>query len=162
MYLVNYDLYDMYALFLFFRVKPERFLFYKPAAQEIAEYINKPAENNSADTNNIRKILKKYYDESDEMLSWVVVENKYTANIGIIKNKAAYEILLKIFDELKENHNEPERFKLLCDAVHNIPLILADETKPKKAINAMIKDYRKRYNSLFLKEELKMANWRKD
>ncbi len=33
--------------------------------------------------NNIRKILKKYYNERDEILSWVTVGNKYTANIGI-------------------------------------------------------------------------------
>ena len=62
---------------------------------------------------------------------------------------------MKIFYEITECCDDKERFYLLCDAVHNIPLILADDPKPKKAINSMIKEYRNRYNGLFLKEEVK-------
>ena len=53
-----------------------------------------------------------------------------------------------------EHYNNSNRFFLLCDVVHNIPLILIDEAKPKKVINNMIKEYRRSYNNLFLKNEM--------
>ena len=80
--------------------------------------------------------------------------NKYTANIAIIKNAHVYDIILSIFFEMIEHYNNSNRFFLLCDAVHNIPLILIDEAKPKKVINNMIKEYRRSYNNLFLKNEM--------
>lgn len=51
--------------------------------------------------------------------------------------------------------NDSQRFYLLCDASHNIPLLLADTKNPKKAIKIMIKDYQKNYNKEFLLKELK-------
>ena len=156
MYFINYDFYDIYALIVFFRSYPERFLHYRPAVQKIMEYIEKTAESNALDYNNIRKILKEYYDENDKFLSWVTVENQYTANIRIIKKEAVYRVLLKIMCEMTEYYTDKDRFYLLCDAVHNIPLVLADDAKPKKAINVMIQQYRKKYNNLFLKEELRL------
>ena len=52
--------------------------------------------------------------------------------------------------------NDPERVCLLCDASHNIPLLLVDEKRPEKTINSMLKEYRKRYVPEFLCEELKL------
>ena len=84
----------------------------------------------------------------------MTVENKYTANIRIIKKDSVYGVLLKILYEMTECYSDKDRFYLLCDAAHNIPIVLADDPKPKKAINVMIKEYRKKYNGLFLKEEV--------
>ena len=155
MYLINYDFYDIYALIVFFRSWPDRFLHYKPAVQKIIDYIEKPTESNGLEYNNIRRILKEYYDENDKFISWVKVENAYTAHIWIIKKESHYGILLKIFYEMLENYADKDGFYSLCDAVHNIPLVLADAPKPKEAIEFEIKEYRKKYNGLFLKEELK-------
>ena len=99
--------------------------------------------------------MQPYYDEKDDMLSWVLVNNKYTANTSIIKNLTSYKILASIFCEMLDTYNDTKRFYLLCDATHNIPLLLADEKNPKKIIKIMIKDYKKQYNSTFLTSELK-------
>ena len=54
---------------------------------------------------------------------------------------------------LRVYENE-QQLTQLCDAVHNIPLILADE-KNEKVIKIMIKEYRENYNHDFLVDELK-------
>ena len=55
---------------------------------------------------------------------------------------------------LRVYENE-QQFVQLCDAVHNISLILADAKKPEKVIKIMIKEYRENYNRDFLVDELK-------
>ena len=52
-------------------------------------------------------------------------------------------------------YENEQQFVQLCDAVHNIPLILADAKKPEKVIKIMIKEYREKYNRDFLVDELK-------
>ncbi len=154
MYLINYDFYDIHALITFFRSKPERFQTYKPALQKIIAYIVAP-QGDFLNDNNIRNILKPYFDESDETISWVMVDNKYTANLTIIKKDYVYRIITSIFSEMMEHYDDSERFNLLCDVTHNLPMILVDKNKPEKTINLMIKEYRKKYNGQFLKNELK-------
>ena len=83
MYLINYDFYDIYALIVFFRSWPDIFLHYKHAVQKIIDYIEKTTESNGLEYKNIRRILKEYYDENDKFISWVKVENAYTAHIWI-------------------------------------------------------------------------------
>ena len=46
MYLINYDFYDLHALFVFFRRDPKRFPNYIPCLQKIVAYIETPAQNN--------------------------------------------------------------------------------------------------------------------
>lgn len=156
MYLINYDFYDLYSLIVFFRCKPKRFINYRSAVKEILNDMKKSAENHIIKDNTIRNKLKPYYNENDELVSWITVDNRYTANIKIIKNEPAYLIMSVILNEMLECCNDLERFHCLCDATHNVPLVLADEIKQKKIINGMIKEYRKKYNSLFLKDELKL------
>lgn len=153
MYLINYDFYDLYSLIVFFRCKPERFSDYRYAVKDILNEIL--TSEKSYKNNIIRNILKPHYNENDELISWVTVENRYTANIKIMKNKSFYLIISAILNEMIGCCNDSERFYCLCDATHNVPLVLVDEVKPKRIIINMIKEYRKSYNSLFLKEELK-------
>lgn len=155
MLLINYDFYDLYALITFFRNNTEKYFAYDKAVQKIIYYIDLPSSNNGLEANIIRKILKPYFNAEDNFLSWVLVENKYTANIGIIKDKTYYDILSAVFKEMQQCINDSQRFYLLCDASHNIPLLLADTKNPKKAIKIMIKDYQKNYNKEFLLKELK-------
>ena len=154
MYLINYDYYDLHSFITFLRNNPKRFTVYQAAAEQIIEYLDAPLQN-GLDFNTVRAILKPYFDTADSSLSWILVNNQYTANIFIIKNEVYYIILSAIFRELIISHNDEQRFCLLCDAVHNIPLILADLKRPKKAVKKMIIDYRNKYNKSFLRLELK-------
>ena len=154
MYLLNYDFYDLHALITFFRNNTARFSDYKASVEQIVQYMKAPAAN-GIEPNTIRKILRPYFKDNDEALSWVLVNNEYTANISIIKMEAYYLILSAAFEEMLKFYSNEQRLYLLCDASHNIPLILADIKKPEKAIKEMIRDYRKQYNKFFLVNELK-------
>lgn len=155
MYLINYDLYDLQALFVFFRSKPERLSDYKPALNDIIDYIIAP-QGHCGDYNNIRKIIRPYYNKIDEILSWVLVDNVYPTNIYIIKQEVVYSIISSILREMLDNCGDKNRLYLLFDSTHNIPSILMGEVKESKIIRIMIKEYRKRYNLQFLKDELKL------
>lgn len=106
--------------------------------------------------NNIRKIFRPYFCEIDEIISWVLVDNVYPANIYIIKHQVVYTIISAILCEMLDNYDDLSRLNLLCDAIHNIPSILIDEVKKKKIIKIMIKEYKKKYNPKFLNDELKL------
>jgi len=156
MFLLNYDLYDLHALITFFRNNPAK-LEYFTVIEQVIKYIDAEQTHNGIEPNTIRKILKPYIETQEEQLSWVFVENKYTANMFIIKNEPYLKILSSVFKEialcLKDNSN---RVYLLCDSSHNIPLLLADEKKPKKEIISIIKPYREKYNKKYLNLELEL------
>lgn len=155
MRLINYDFYDLHALITFFRQNVERFSFYEKAVEEIICCIDMPMQNNGIAANTVRKIIRPFIDTDDKLLSWVLTDNQYTANVVIIKNEGCYRLLSTVFKEMLQCVDDSQRLYLLCDAAHNIPLVLADNTKPKKAINLMIKDYRNKYSKNFLSDELK-------
>lgn len=155
MYLINYDFYDLYALIVYFRSDPARFPCYIEPIRQIIDYLNAPVTDNEIIDNQIRRFISPYFDKQDEALSWVLVNNVYTANVFIIKKEAYYRVLSSVFEEMIGFYNDEERLYLLCDAAHNIPLLLADEQNPVPIINTMLADYKKYYNKLFLKNELK-------
>lgn len=154
MLLINYDFYDLHAFITFFRSSPARFPDYIFPVKQIIDYINAPA-GNGCDYNTVRKIISPHFKSQDEALSWVLVNNIYTANVFIVKKEPYYHIISSVFEEMTAFYNDEQRLYALCDAVHNIPLLLADEKKPIPIIKTMIKDYRKNYNKLFLANELK-------
>lgn len=155
MHLLNYDLFDLHALIVVLRAFPDRTELI-PALKEITSYIKKESDENNIHDNTVRRILLPYISENDEHLSWVHVMNAYTANIRIIKQKAYYDVLCAVFEELILSLSESsEKTYLAADACHNIPLLLADVKNPRKAVESMIKDYRKIYSHDFLKNELK-------
>lgn len=154
MYLINYDLYDMHALIVFFRYAPERFPLYAQAVSELLGYLETPPERQLA-YNNVRRILRPYYVPEDETLSWVLTDNRYTANVCILKSDACYAVLSAVCREMLACCDDTERLYLLCDAVHNIPLLLADVKHPKKAMRLMLREYRTQYNRAFLLKEWK-------
>lgn len=152
--LINYDFYDIHALIVFFRSTPEKFAAYSGSVREIMGLLK--SYDGYVPDNAVRKMFRSDYNENDTLISWVLTDNRYTANLRIIKNESCYKILLRIFEEMLMTYDDKQRFYLLCDASHNIPLVLADVKKPKKTVKAMIKNYRKRYNDSFLRDELKI------
>lgn len=154
MFLLNYDFYDLHAFITFFRSFPERFPGYALPVKQIVDYLNAPA-GNGCGFNTIRKLISPYFDPRDEALSWVTVNNIYTANVSIVKKEPYYPVLSAVFEEMLGVCTDRQRLCSLCDAAHNIPLLLADEARPIPIINTMLKDYRKQYNKLFLANKLK-------
>ena len=154
MLIINYDLHDLFALFIFFRSFPDKFEKYKTPVEKIAEYLGTPPQINGCDHNTVRKLLRPYADINE--LSWVFTDNIYTAGISIVKEDKVYEILCAVMKEYLLCGNDTERIISLSDSVHNIPLIIFDSVNkiPLKTIGKFIRDYRKRYNREFLLNEL--------
>lgn len=149
MRLLNYDFYDIYAFITYLRNLPEK-TEYACAAEDILRYIDTPGTN-GADVNNVRKLLRAYIDREEERLAWVFVDNAYTANVRIVKDEARYSVLKAVLREILAVRNDSEKLRQVCDASHNIPILLADEASPKKAIASAAAEYEKN----FLREELK-------
>ena len=60
-----------------------------------------------------------------------------------MKKHVHYKILSKIFRELSDSMSvSSERTAMAADSFHNIPLFLADDLKPKKAIILAIQEYK--------------------
>ena len=155
MHMINYDFYDLHAVILCVRSNPndKRLI---PVLNRIAEIIEAPQSDNGIESNIVRKAIRKCDKANIEGLSFANTDNVYTANIRIMKNPVYYKILSKIFRELSDSMSvSSERTAAAADGFHNIPLLLADESKPKKAITIAIKEYRTKYYPNFLADELK-------
>lgn len=154
MHLLNYALYDLYALFVYLRNHPERFPQYREGARQIAELVASP-EQETADANCIRRILRPFYQAEDSYMRFVEVDNVYTADILFVTNAAYYPLLTSCLQELLAHGDDPDRLFWLCDALHNIPVILARESRPRRHVAFEIHAYRQKYSPDFLKAELK-------
>ena len=154
MYLLNYALYDLYALFICLRSHPQELARYRDGVQEIIRLIESP-EDAAADANCIRRLLRPCYDGEELFMSFVAVDNVYTADIRILKNKTHAPLLAAMLRELLAHGDDADRVSCLCDSLHNVPLMLANEVRPKRRIRSEVELYRKRYNPDFVKEELK-------
>lgn len=155
MYLTNYDFYDLHALLVFFRSFPERAASYKEPMQVMIDYLESPDDSDYIESNYVRKRLMPCIQPEDCALEWAKTENVYVAEIYLIKQEFRYKILAAILREVILSADDEEKINLLCDAAHNIPLLLAQEKHPRQAIRQMIKSYQKQYNPGFLTAELK-------
>lgn len=155
MHLLNHDFDDLYALIVYFRSRDTKIPQYIKALEQIILYIDAPIVNKVIEFNTVRKILRAHVKTNDEVLSWIAVDNEYTAHTFIIKKEIYYRVLVAIFKEMIVSQQDNQRLWMLCDSVHNIPLLLVDLKKPKRAIKTMIKCYQKEYNKKFLIKELK-------
>lgn len=152
--LLNYDLYDIYALIQFFRVHPDR-ADYIAALRSVTVYLAEPAGSGS-DYNGVRKVLRSYVDPQEEMLAWVFVENVYTGGMRILKNPAYRPMLCAVLAEIEEALADgAERTYEAAYACHNLPLLMAEDTLTKKAALSFTERYRKTYNRDFLCAECK-------
>ena len=158
MQLLNYDFYDLYALLIFFRADTDKVSEYAEVIEQIVHCLEEPVSQSEIEGNAVRKILQTYVSETEQGLSWVWTENKYTGNVVIMKNAGHYRILSEVFQEMLRSMGDGRRLWYLCDATHNIPTLLVECKDPKKAIKSMAKRYQKEYNKNFLVEELKQLD----
>lgn len=164
MRLLNYDFHDIYALLVYFRSNASQIYKYTKAIQDLISYIEAPMPDNVVLFNTVRNIVRNHMNEKVEGLEWLFVDNEYSALTSVVKEEYAYSVMSRILREMLDYGNDKERMFLLCDATHNIPLILSKSLpyvkKPQKEIRAMLEYYRKQYDVSFLKKEL--GDWKRN
>lgn len=154
MHLTNYDYHDLYRLLCHFRAWPEQLPDMCGAVSGMLALLSSP-EDGCAGPNALRRIWAPFVPADDPFLSWVRVENDYSADVEILRKPQAYAVAGAILQELLNSASDPARVYLLCDSTHNIPLILADPGRHHMPYRDMLSDYRSRYSPSFLKAELR-------
>ena len=150
MLLTNYDFYDIYSVICSIR-------FY-PMAKENAEIIqtlmdiiNEEQTDNCIIDNVVRRRLTSERFSDFEHWKWMQTFNTYSYGVRVIKDKEKYMVLFNMLSELSDciNLQERERIFDCADALHNVPIILADESKHiKKRVLSEIKHYSRKWNAL--------------
>ena len=157
MMLTNYDLHDIYWSIVLMRSDSSEHD--RAVVSAIKCTVDAEQEDNTIESNKIRNILSEIKElKNFEKWQWIYTQNVYTYGIKIIKDEFAYQILSDILGELLTCLNEPNGQQAydLKDAIHNVPIILAEENKHmKKNIAREILPYRNKWNKCFLKKLIK-------
>jgi hypothetical protein len=128
-------------------------------SKAIKDTIDAEQKDNIVEFNKIRSVLSDIQELKEyKKWQWILTKNVYTYGVKIIKDDFAYQILSAMFEELLDSLKEPneERINDLKIALHNIPIILADERKRiKKHIAREISFYRNKWNKHFLEKLIK-------
>ncbi len=141
---LNYDFYDIQALIVFFRAKPDCVSEYAGAIEQIISCLKDGASGNGAETNTIRKILQGYVSREESGLSWIWTENVYTGNVVIIKEERYYHILAEVFQEMLLCIDDSSCLYELCDTVHNLPTVMVENKKPEKIIKSVVEQMKRK------------------
>ena len=154
MLLLNYDLHDMYYVLTMLRAYP-KMTYNSQVLRAIIRVLNAPQTDNTVDTNLIRKGLRTIETIDKECFRWIYVDNIYTYGLKIIHNEFCYDFLENAFRKLLEciEKEAYEQLEDLADALHNIPIIFAeDDKKFKKAMRIEFARYNRIYKTNLLKE----------
>ena len=153
MFLTNYDLYDIYAVFVLIRAYPED----KANALAVAavrEVVDAP-QGQLGRTNAIRSRLGNIPELDREKWFFIDTPNVYTWMPPILKDEKSYASLSACLEEMQKamRAGNTDRIYDLADALHNIPLILAEGKKDQlRVIKQMISYvYRPKWNKDFLR-----------
>ena len=153
MFFTNYDLYDLYAVFVLIRAYPDDKA-NALAVDAVKEVVDAP-QGQFGHTNAIRSRLGNIPELDREKWFFIDTQNVYTYMPPILKEERAYALLSACLAEMQEavTVGNPDRIYDLADALHNIPLILAKEKKDQfRVIKQMISYvYRPKWNKDFLK-----------
>ena len=154
MYLSVYDLYDIYAIFVYIRAYPDDAKIAE-IAKAVKRLLDEPRED-GVEFNGVRHAIAAIEGVDVERWRWAFVENDYTYIPGFIKDELHYRVLSAGFAEIISamESGDGERLYRAADAMHNVPIIFAqnDIKEAKKQIKREIGHYRKVYNGDFLKE----------
>jgi len=150
--MLNYDFYDIYAVLVAFRNSPSNSHNFD-IAQRIKLLVDSPQLDNTVETNLIRRSLAQIDGLYCDEFAWIKTNNVYTYGCRLIKEEMAYHILSEAFAELLLclDNKDYTRFRDLADALHNVPITLAEDPKTYvRRIKAEITIYRRKWNSSFL------------
>lgn len=157
MLLTNYDFYDIYWSIVLMRSDGLGYDY--AVSKAIKDTIDAEQKDNIVEFNKIRSVLSDIQELKEyKKWQWILTKNVYTYGVKIIKDDFAYQILSAMFEELLDSLKEPneERINDLKIALHNIPIILADERKRiKRHIAREISFYRNKWNKHFLEKLIK-------
>ena len=156
MYLTPYDLHDIYAGFLLIRACPSDDD-NAVAVATVKELVD--AERGVfSRANAVRVCLGRIPDLDREKWFFVDTINVYTWMPPVIRDEAVYAILSACLEEMLTALGTGDRDRIydLADAIHNIPVILAEGKKDRfRAIKREISYcYRSKWNKDFLKDLL--------
>ena len=157
MLMKNFDFYDIYAVLIEFRFAPS-YKHNRVIAGKIKGLLDAVQKNNTVEANIIRSSLATTPDIDRERYGWAFTNNVYTYGHKIIKEELPYKLLSAGFTELIKclDEDNEEKFRDLADALHNIPIILAEGTKNfRKSIKTEISAYRQKWNKNFLKDVIR-------
>ena len=157
MLLTNYDFYDIYWSIVLMR--SENHEYHYDVTKAIKDVVDAEQKDTIVEFNTIRKALSRVQElKENSRWQWILTENYYTGGIQIIKDDIAYQILSAMLEELLTclRQQNSTQIYALADALHNIPIILVDNSKhPKRRIAREISSYRSKWNPCFLKDIMK-------
>lgn len=158
MILTNYDFYDIYWCIVLLRSEFQNGInrdYNHNVIKAIKNTIEAGQKNEIVEINSIRSVLSEIEElHNTDKWNWIHTKNVYTYGVRFIKDDLSYQILSACLDELLCCLTAPNTEQLcdLTDALHNVPIILADQKKHiKKRITREISYYRKKWNKTFLK-----------
>ena len=152
--MTNYDFYDIYAILIAIRFKPQNECNAK-IVQSVIDIISAPQNGNDVDSNIVRKKIREIYNLDRDLFKFAFVDNIYTYGIRFIKEDYPYSILKNAFDKLLKciNDGDYNQVYALADALHNVPIFLSDGCKNlKKALRIEFSNYDKKYGTDLRKE----------
>ncbi|MBQ9107082.1 MAG: hypothetical protein IJY56_04245 [Clostridia bacterium] len=149
MLLNKYDFYDVYAVITSIRSNPQAD-YNGEIINAVCKVLSEKQESNCIEPNIIRNALRNIKSIDKEVFHWVYVENVYTYMDRIVKDEFYYDFLLNGFNLLSfcAQNKEFDRLYDLADALHNIPIFIADECENfKKSVKAQVSSYNKKYRT---------------
>ena len=156
MIMTVYELYDIYAVFVYIRAYPN-----DAKNAEIAKAVKSLLDEPKGDygsLNEVRRAVSAVEGIDREHYAWAFTENVYTYMPPIIKDEFTYRVLSTGLGEIISaiESGDSERIYRAADAMHNVPIIFSkyDIKEAKKQIKREISFYRKEYNGEFLKDEI--------
>ena len=154
MILSNYDFHDIHSILTMLRAEPEK-EYNTQIIASILKILSEPQIDNTVDDNIIRKQLRCIDSLDKDFFRWVYVDNIYTYGLNFIKEDFCYSFLEKGFSKLLEcaKNQDYKQLEALADALHNIPIIFAEDCKNfKKTVKIQFAQYDSIYKTNLLKE----------
>ena len=158
MLLTNHDLHDLHAVFVILRAHPSD-PGSEAAIKAVKAIIDAPQTDNTVPPNILRSGLSAISSLDRNVWYFIDTQNLYTYGTSVIKDEQTYAILSACLVEMLTALAEgsPERVSDLADALHNVPIILAEgkRNRPRAVKRDITREisycYRSKWNKDFLK-----------
>ena len=154
MLLINYDFHDIHNILVALREYPKK-SFNTQIIESVIQVLSEPQIDNTIEDNIIRKKLRTIQTIDKEWFRWTYVDNIYTYGLKVIHDAFCYSFLEKAFQKLFECSVKGDYKQLedLANALHNIPIFLAEDYKNfKKTTKVEFARYNRIYKTNLLKE----------
>ncbi len=158
MILSRYDFYDIHSIIVAIRFKPQEKC-NAELIQSAIDVLSASQIGNEIEDNVIRKKIRTIESLDRELFGFAFVDNVYTYGIHFIKDDFPYLFLKNAFKKLLKCvvENDQKQVYCLADALHNIPILFADNCKNfKRTAKLEFAEYNRIYKTDLLKELSKL------